>query len=250
MDQSEKIVSSQYVRNRTLLSLLAFVAFIVCCILAWKWLQAQPAEQGALRPLRKVLNANEIIFKNIYSTTNLTRKYPVTKAVAKVRVNGSAGLSNTFDTAAWKLKLVKAPGDTLFISLNDIKKLPKTDVVFDFKCIEGWSQITHWAGVRFSDFVKYYGLTEQTKLQFAGLVTPDAGYYVGIDMRSMMHDQTILCYEMNDAPLPLNQGYPLRLIIPVKYGVKHLKRIGTLYFSQQRPKDYWYERGYDYYCGL
>jgi len=48
----------------------------------------------------------------------------------------------------------------------------------------------------------------------------------------------------------MKEGYPLRLIIPVKYGIKHLKRIGTLYFSNNRPPDYWAERGYDYYAGL
>ena len=56
--------------------------------------------------------------------------------------------------------------------------------------------------------------------------------------------------EMNGQTLPLNQGYPLRLIIPVKYGIKHLKRIGTMYFDNKRPPDYWYERGYDYFSGL
>jgi DMSO/TMAO reductase YedYZ molybdopterin-dependent catalytic subunit len=55
---------------------------------------------------------------------------------------------------------------------------------------------------------------------------------------------------MNGQPLPINQGYPLRLIIPVKYGIKHLKRISTISFNNERPPDYWYEKGYDYYSGL
>jgi DMSO/TMAO reductase YedYZ molybdopterin-dependent catalytic subunit len=55
---------------------------------------------------------------------------------------------------------------------------------------------------------------------------------------------------MNGKPLPLKNGYPLRLMIPVKYGIKSLKRIGTLFFSNTPPPDYWYERGYDYYSGL
>ena len=87
-------------------------------------------------------------------------------------------------------------------------------------------------------------------MQYVGLNTPDKEYYVGIDTRSIMHPQTILCYEMNGEPLPMNQGAPLRLIIPVKYGIKHLKRIGTIFFSNQRPPDYWFERGYDYFSGL
>ena len=87
-------------------------------------------------------------------------------------------------------------------------------------------------------------------MKYVGLQTPDKQYYVGIDMASMMHPQTLLCYELNGKPLPLNQGFPLRVIIPVKYGIKNLKRIGTLYFSDAPPPDYWYERGYDYFSGL
>ena len=80
--------------------------------------------------------------------------------------------------------------------------------------------------------------------------TPDDHYYVGIDTPSALHPQTLLCYEMNGQPLPRRHGAPLRLIIPVKYGVKNLKNIGKMFFSNDRPRDYWFERGYDYYCGL
>jgi DMSO/TMAO reductase YedYZ molybdopterin-dependent catalytic subunit len=251
MDNREKILTSAQVRNKTIISFLFLFLFIGGCIYAWKWLHKQPKEAGALKPLRTVLDANESFFTGmLFSSTHLTKTYSKAEAVPRVRVNGDAGLSPDFDPASWKLQLIKKPGDTLFISLDELKTLPKTEIIFDFKCIEGWSQVTHWGGVRFSDFVKKYGLEEQAKLQFTGMYTPDQGYYVGLDNKSMMHPQTLLCYEMNGAPLPMNQGYPLRLIIPVKYGVKHLKRIGTIFFSNERPPDYWYERGYDYYCGL
>ncbi|MBS1757837.1 MAG: molybdopterin-dependent oxidoreductase [Bacteroidetes bacterium] len=250
MPSSEKIVSQSYIRNKTIFAFIIFILFIAGCIAGWKWLQKQPTDQGALKPLRAGLNYNEKIFSNIFSNNHLVKTYPVSQAVPKVRVNGDVGMGNNFDTATWKLQVIKKTGDTLFISMAQIKALPKTDLVFDFKCIEGWSQVTHWAGVKFSDFVKHFGLDEDVKMNYTGLETPDDEYYVGIDNKSMMHPQTILCYEMNGAPLPMNQGYPLRLIIPVKYGIKHLKRIGTIYFSNTRPKDYWYERGYDYYSGL
>ena len=110
--------------------------------------------------------------------------------------------------------------------------------------------MTRWAGVRFSDFIKAYGLNEEASMKYLGLMTPDEEYYVGIEMASAMHPQTILCYELNGQPLPMREGFPLRLIIPVKYGIKHLKRIGTMYFANNRPPDYWAERGYDYYSGL
>ena len=141
--------------------------------------------------------------------------------------------------------------NTLKITLDEIKKLPKIEFAFNFKCIEGWSQITHWGGVRLVDFLKAYNLTDESAMKYLGLATPDKEYYVGIDMPSALHPQTILCYELNGKPLPMNQGYPLRLIIPVKYGVKSLKRIGYMYFDNKRTPDYWADvKGYDYFSGL
>jgi DMSO/TMAO reductase YedYZ molybdopterin-dependent catalytic subunit len=55
---------------------------------------------------------------------------------------------------------------------------------------------------------------------------------------------------MNGKPLGDKNGAPLRLIVPVKYGIKSLKRIGKIFFSDTRPKDYWAEQGYDWFSGL
>jgi DMSO/TMAO reductase YedYZ molybdopterin-dependent catalytic subunit len=243
-------VSSKNIARRTIISFVLFAMLLTAAWFSWNWLNAQPKEQGALRPLRKVLSANEQIFGAYYDSSHLTKTFAADKAAKNVRANGYVGLADTSDIQGWKLQVVKTAGDTLNITLDDIKRLPKKDIIFDFKCIEGWSQVTHWAGVPLKTFMDHYGLSSQQKMKFAGLSTPDGAYYVGIDMASALQSQTILCYEMNGKPLPLNQGYPLRLIIPVKYGVKHLKKIGMIYFSDQKPKDYWAEHGYDYYTGL
>ncbi len=250
MDEKTTIVSEKQFRKKTIISFLVFLAFLVSVVAGWQWLQRQPKDSGTPKPLRTVLDANGFVFLHFFSKEKFTKTYPKSMASPVVRVNGKLGLNTDPDTANWKLQVIRSAGDTLFITMQEIKSLPRTEVIFDFKCIEGWSQVSHWGGVRFSDFVKKYGLHEQVKLQFTGLATPDKEYYVGIDNKSMMHPQTILCYEMNGKPLPSDNGYPLRLIIPVKYGIKHLKRIGTISFSSQRPPDYWYERGYDYYSGL
>lgn len=248
---NEKIVSSQKIRNITIRSFIIFFSLFALAIFGWKWINQQPKDNAVPKPLRAVLNANESIFSyNFFSDKNVSRPYPLAAVAPKTRVNGDAGMSNHFDAASWKLQVIRKAGDTLYITLDEIKALPKTEIIFDFKCIEGWSQVTHWSGVKFSDFVKKYNLTAQSDMQFVGMHTPDKQYYVGIDRKSILHPQTILCYEMNAQPLPMNQGFPLRLIIPVKYGIKHLKRIGTIFFSNERPPDYWYERGYDYYAGL
>ncbi|HOY96295.1 MAG TPA: molybdopterin-dependent oxidoreductase [Catalimonadaceae bacterium] len=212
-----------------------------------------PKIDGIPASLRQGLERNEQISRKL--PVQRVLEFPKSAAVLKPRANGKYGLKTALDSASFRMQVVNpTSGDTLSFTTDQLKALPKTEVVFDFKCIEGWNQITWWAGLRFSDFIrKFYPhlLNPDGTLKYAhvGLMTPDKQYYVGIDAESMMHPQTLLCYEMSGQPLPLNQGYPLRLIIPVKYGIKHLKRIGYLYFSKEKPKDFWAERGYDYDAG-
>lgn len=251
----DKHLSVQEIINkRTFISLVFFLLFVLGMIISWKWLRRQPLDSGTRsgiqKPLRTVLNKNEAVFSPLLSPGHLVKTYPLSAAAKQVRVNGNVGMNPDFDPARWSLVVIKKNGDSLRLHMNDIEKLPKTEIVFDFKCIEGWSQVTHWGGVKFSDFAKAFGLDAEMKMNYTGMHTPDNGYYVGIDNASMLHPQTILCFEMNGQPLPMNQGYPLRLMIPVKYGIKSIKRIGTIYFDNKRPPDYWFERGYDYYSGL
>jgi len=251
MNYKEEIsISEKKLRRKTIVSFSIFILLMLSGIFLWKKLHQEPQIAQTPKTLRKVLNTNENIFSGFLSDQHLAKSYPVSASVKNVRVNGNVGMGNDFDPSTWKLKVVRNYGDTLFLTLDDIKALPKTEIIFDFKCIEGWSQVTHWGGVKFSDFAAKYNLNAQTKMNYAGMETPDKKYYVGLDMPSMMHPQTILCYEMNGKPLPMNQGYPLRLMTTVKYGIKDLKRIQTIFFSNERPRDYWYERGYDYFSGL
>lgn len=240
----------QEIKRRTVVAFTVFFVCLCCGGLVFAWLYNQPQSADGVQPtLRTALEANEKLFSLFYSKRREAKVFKKTDAVTDVRVNGDVGMDGELDTT-WRLKVARNPGDTLILTLDDIKALPKTEVVFDFKCVEGWSQVTWWGGVRFSDFMKKYNLVPQTAMRYVGMVTPDEAYYVGNDMPSMLQPQTLLCYEMNGEPLPQNQGYPLRLIIPVKYGIKHLKRIGVIYFSNEKPKDYWAEQGYDYYSGL
>jgi DMSO/TMAO reductase YedYZ molybdopterin-dependent catalytic subunit len=245
----EERVSNKAIVKKTLLAFIMFALFIATAWGTFKWIRRQPQEAGAAKPLRKALKVNERIFSSVFDTARLVKEYPVSKAEKRVRVNGMEGLRDSINADTWRLLVVRATGDTLQLTLDEIRKLPKKEIVFDFKCIEGWDQVTHWAGVPLKTFMQHYDLDRQEKMKYVGLQTPDKRYYVGIDMPAALHPQTLLCYEMNGSPLPVNQGFPLRLIIPVKYGIKHLKRIGTMFFSNEKPADFWAERGYDYYAG-
>ena len=104
-----------------------------------------------------------------------------------------------------------------------------------------------WSGVCFADVMEKFPPARMP--QYIALETPDRGYYVGLDIESALHPQTLLAFEINDNPLPIPHGAPLRLAIPVKYGIKNIKRIGTIRYTDIRPADFWGERGYDWYAG-
>ncbi|MEP7110828.1 MAG: molybdopterin-dependent oxidoreductase [Ferruginibacter sp.] len=254
--QRKELTVQQKINRRSFISFAALIGLYAAGYEAWRWLYKSPEETaditgGVQKPLRRALNQNELAFRKTFSNDHLVKTYPKSMAAQNVRVNSKIGIDDDdFNPESWMLIINKNDGGQLKLSLKDIKALPKTEIVYDFKCVEGWDQIQYWGGVSFRDFIAHYQLEDETKLNYVGFATPDEGYYVGIDMPSAMHPQTILAYEVNNRSLPMEHGYPLRLIIPVKYGIKNLKRIGTMSFNNERPPDYWAEQGYDYYSGL
>jgi hypothetical protein len=140
----------------------------------------------------------------------------------------------------------------LLLTIDDITKLPRREMVTQFKCIEGWGQIVHWAGVRMADFLELYPpkLIDGREPGYVYMETPNGDYYTGYDMHVMRHPQTLLVTEMMGAPLTQFHGAPLRLHMPTKYGYKQIKRIGLISYSNEKPDDYWTKLGYDWYAGL
>jgi DMSO/TMAO reductase YedYZ molybdopterin-dependent catalytic subunit len=257
MKKSEKVLTvEQKIKRRNFISFTVFGALAAGAYEGWRWLYKSPDETpgitaGAHQPLRRALNKTELFFRRLtFNENHLVKTYPREMAAKMIRHNSDIGSEGKLPPENWKLQVKKVSGEILQITLAEIMALPKTEITYDFKCVEGWDQIQHWAGVKFSDFIAHYKLEPEAKLQYVGLETPDRKYYVGIDMPSAMHPQTLLAYQMNDVLLSGNHGQPLRLIIPVKYGIKNLKRIGFMNFSNSRPRDYWAEQGYDYYSGL
>ncbi len=221
---------------------------------------------------------NENLSQTTFEKTDLAPEFSPERASS--RANGDIGLGEDFDAADWQLQLVGAasaasypqffpditfggddnaprkmdeppapnnPVAGLLIDLEEIKALPRVEMTTELKCIEGWSVICNWTGARFSDFAAKFAPPANTK--YVSLVTPDRGYYVGWDMPSILHPQTLLAYEMNGSPLTPIHGAPLRLVTTTKYGIKQIKRIGRIEFTDERPADFWAERGYDWYSG-
>jgi hypothetical protein len=249
-------------RQKSRRSFLGLGVGMIAGASAFNWLITRREIDGIPWPFRRALEINQEFARDYFSAGRLSPTFNPDRIGAD-RVNGDLGLDDEVDVDAWKLEVhgVASQDEPLMLGQDTIRKLPRTQMTTEFKCIEGWSVIVQWAGARFTDFMKAYPPQTQSGGDFSpdhpedlppyvSMATPDGGYYVGLDMESMLHPQTLLCYERNGAPLSQEHGAPLRLVIPVKYGVKNIKRIGTIRYSTLRPADYWAERGYDWYVGL
>lgn len=254
---------AQEATRRTRRSFIGLGLAGVAGVLGWRYLLNAPDADGTPAPFRRVLDANGRLSAAYFRETRLAPEFAKSQGARQVRTNGSAGLQSEIDLAAWRLVVQPyGGGKPQEFTLADIKALPRVEMTTELKCIEGWSMKVNWAGARFADFLAKYPLASRSGqpikdiasppadlAPYVSLVTPDEEYYVGLDMHSAIHPQTLLCYEINDQPLTLAHGAPLRLVTPLKYGIKHLKRIGTIAFADTRPADYWAEMGYDWDAG-
>jgi DMSO/TMAO reductase YedYZ molybdopterin-dependent catalytic subunit len=229
----------------------------------WRWLTTAAAEDGLPWPLRRVLRFNQWLGEGTFSPGRLATTFPNDRVQGPARVNGLIGLANEVNAEAGQLHVRhEGRGDRTLLLRDVVGQLPRTDLVTELKCVEGWSQVMHFGGVGFREFLTRFGLGTRSGrapdpegapsdlYRYVYLATPDETYYVGLDMASALHPQTLLCDTMNWQPLSQEHGAPLRLYLAVKYGYKSLKRVGLIRFQDERPPDYWAERGYDWYAGL
>jgi DMSO/TMAO reductase YedYZ molybdopterin-dependent catalytic subunit len=123
-------------------------------------------------------------------------------------------------------------------------------------CVEGWSAIAWWAGLRFDNLIRAYPPISRAKwVRVESSVNLDASgnpdpYYVSIDLATARHPQTLLATHLNGQALTVEHGAPLRLVPPLKLGLKNVKAITRLTYVAEEPRDYWAERGYSRYDGI
>jgi DMSO/TMAO reductase YedYZ molybdopterin-dependent catalytic subunit len=142
----------------------------------------------------------------------------------------------------------------------DIRKLmnrfPMHEQITRFVCVEGWSAIAWWAGLRFDDLLRAYPPISQAKwarvessVNLDNSGNPDP-YFVSIDLATARHPQTLLATHHDGQPLTVEHGAPLRLLVPVKLGLKNVKAITRITYSVKEPRDYWTPYGYSSYDGI
>jgi DMSO/TMAO reductase YedYZ molybdopterin-dependent catalytic subunit len=148
----------------------------------------------------------------------------------------------------WALRVGGMVATPLILTLAELQRMPRTDVRVRHHCVEGWSAVASWHGVRLRDLAERVGADR--RVEYVEFRSFDSGYYSTWDRESALHPQTILAYGMNGEPLSPAYGAPLRLYGAVKLGYKMVKYLLDVSFSPERTAGYWEDRGYEWYAGV
>jgi len=154
------------------------------------------------------------------------------------------------DLNTWTLTvegLVQRPGK---YKLQQIQALPKIVQNTRHVCVEGWDVIGNFGGTRASDFLHAIGADLSARYLEAECADE---YYEALDIETILHPQTLFCYEMYGKPLDRGHGAPLRLQMPTKLGYKQAKYLETIRVTnvlKAGRQGYWEDQGYDWFGGL
>jgi DMSO/TMAO reductase YedYZ molybdopterin-dependent catalytic subunit len=154
--------------------------------------------------------------------------------------------------------LVEQPAS---LSLAEVRALPSRTQITRHDCVEGWSAIGKWRGVRLGALLESLRPRHEARYVMFYCADPmeDDGtspYYESIDMNDAFHPQTILAYDLNDKALPIANGAPVRLRVERQLGYKHAKYVMRIELVQRFNKiaggkgGYWEDNGYEWYAGI
>ena len=163
-----------------------------------------------------------------------------------------AKLAKNFRTKPWSVVVEGEVNKPAVYPLEDlIKPHALEERIYRLRCVEGWSMVIPWVGFPLGDVIKRFEPTSKAKfVEFTTLLDPEQmpgqrrsvlkwPYVEGLRMDEAMHPLTILAVGLYGEVLPNQNGAPLRLVVPWKYGFKSIKSIVRMRFTEQQPVGSW-----------
>jgi methionine sulfoxide reductase catalytic subunit len=163
-----------------------------------------------------------------------------------------AGLAKNFKTRPWTVSVEGLVKKKKGLDVDSIIKLaPAEERIYRHRCVEGWSIVVPWVGFSLSELIKQCEPLGNAKfVEFTTIYAPnempgqriavlDWPYVEGLRMDEAMHPLALLCFGMYGEVLPNQDGAPLRVVVPWKYGFKSAKAIVKLRFTDKQPINSW-----------
>jgi len=212
--------------------------------------------------------ASQAALQTVAGRKSMAQEFTVADLSPSFRSNGTAEpdsdayralMAGNF--AGYRLEVGGLVEHPLSLSLIELGAMPNRTQITRHDCVEGWSAIAKWKGARLAALLDSARPQPQARFVVFHCADPMASdgsdpYYESIDFDDAYHPQTILAYEMNDAPLPVKNGAPLRLRVERQLGYKHAKYVMRIELVESFDKiaggkgGYWEDNGYQWFAGI
>jgi len=202
----------------------------------------------------------------VLSQRSLAREFTEADISKHFKANGSTSVADPqYQRAAadgftdWKLTIDGLVERPTALTLAELRALPSRTQITRHDCVEGWSAIGKWKGAQMAPLLQSVGLKPEARylvFHCTDKLSMFTNYYESIDLIDAFHPQTILAYEMNDEPLTVPHGAPVRLRVERQIGYKQAKYIERIeaVASFDTIGDgrggFWEDRGYEWYAGI
>ena len=216
--------------------------------------------EGWTRTAQRLLLGRHALARE-YAEEDISTNFPANGTTQPDTGDYLRHLDNRF--ADWRLSIGGLVERPLEISLAELRAMPSRSQITRHDCVEGWSAIAKWRGVPLSAMLARAGLKSSARyVAFHCADVPEltldgtGQYYETIDLVDAMHPQTILAYDMNDRPLTVPHGAPLRLRLERQLGYKMAKYIMRIEAIESfrgmglGKGGFWEDRGYEWYAGI
>ncbi len=214
----------------------------------------------------KALGSVESLNHRLIGTRGLARQYRESDVDRVFRVNGFATPSDASYTrlladafSSYRLVVDGAVARPHAFELERLQRMPQQTQITRHDCVEGWSVIGKWSGIRLGDLLDAVQPRDDARyVVFRCMDNDGAGnlYYESLDMHQAYHPQALLALRLNDAPLDPDHGAPVRLRVPTQLGYKsakwigHIEVVGSFARIAGGQGGYWEDQGYEWYAGI
>jgi len=205
-------------------------------------------DKSAETALMRISRMNDKVQAWLFDPNRLAPTYPESMITRPFPFNAFYGEEEVpeVDSDDFRLEVSGLVADKRVWTLPELRAMPQADQITRHICVEGWSAIGRWGGVRFSDFLHRVGADLNAK--YVGFKCAD-DYYTSIDMPTALHPQTLLTLTYDGQVLPEKYGFPMKLRMPTKLGYKNPKHIQAIFVTNTYPGGYWEDQGYNWFGG-
>ncbi|HWM83434.1 MAG TPA: molybdopterin-dependent oxidoreductase [Pseudolabrys sp.] len=199
--------------------------------------------------LRRISAFNDGVQAALFNRSTLAETFPESAITKPFPFNAyySEAEAPRVDGAAYRLYVEGLVENKTPWTLDALYRLPQEKQITRHVCVEGWSAIGSWTGVRLSDFLQRVGADLTAKYVWFRCAE---GYSNTIDMPTALHPQTQMTFKFADEILPVKYGYPMKIRIPTKLGFKNPKHVVALEVTNKDMGGYWEDQGYNWFSGL